>query len=108
LIALLLRHVINGKALDNSIQSCFLLSLITQYCARWAGKIQVEADLGAEHPPIPLRIEYALLFTEMWFREGGNISTSWMTDGTAGNYFAATAALFSAGLKAHGISRWLG
>jgi hypothetical protein len=89
-----------GVALHNSILSCFLLSLLMQYCARWAGKIQVEADLSAEHPPIPVRIDYALRCTEMWCREVGNISTSWMTDGTTGNYFAAVAALFPANLKA--------
>ena len=70
-----------------------------QYDSRWAGKIQVEADLRAEHPPIPVRIDYALRCTEMWCREVGKISTSWMTDGTIGNYFAAVAALFPGSLK---------
>ena len=50
----------DGKALDNSILSCFLLSLMMQYYARWTGKVKVEADLRAEHPPIPVRIDYAL------------------------------------------------
>ena len=50
---------------------------MTQFCARWAGKIQVEADLGAEHPPIPLRIEYMILFVDLWCREVGEMSTMW-------------------------------
>ena len=89
-----------GKALENSILSCFLLSIMIQFCARWAGKMQVESDLGGEHPPLPVRIEYAILFVEMWCREVGAMSTPWMTDGTIKDYFAAAARLFPPEMKA--------
>ena len=70
-----------------------------QFCARWAGRIQVHSDLSAEHPPPPVRIEYALLFVEMWCREVGGMSTEWMTPDNLQNYFAAAANLFSVDLK---------
>ncbi|HLW75672.1 MAG TPA: hypothetical protein VKS01_01785 [Bryobacteraceae bacterium] len=93
-------RISNERALENSILSCFLLSIMVQFCARWAGKIQVEYDDRAEHPPLPMRIQYSLLFVEMWCREVGSISTLWMTDGTLGQYFGAAARLFSSQEKA--------
>jgi hypothetical protein len=86
-------------ALENSILSCFLLSTMVQFCARWAGKVQVESDVRKEHPPLPVRIDYSILFVEMWCREVGGISTSWMTDGTLKEYFAVAARLFAAEMK---------
>jgi len=102
-------RISNKKALEYSILSCFLLSIMVQFCARWAGKMQVESDVGAEHPPLPVRIEYAILFVEMWCREVGEMSTSWMTDGTLKDYFAAAARLFPAEMKAawDGQMSWL-
>ena len=79
--------------------SCFLLSTMVQFCARWAGKVQVESDVRKEHPPLPVRIDYSILFVEMWCREVGGISTSWMTDGTLKEYFAVAARLFAAEMK---------
>lgn len=89
----------NPSALENSILSCFLLAMMIQFCARWAGKFQMDSDLGVEHPPPPMRIKYAILFVEMWCREVGGISTTWMTDGTLRDYFGAAARLFPAELK---------
>ncbi len=83
--------VSSDRALENSILSCFMLSLMLQFCARWAGKIQIETDLRAEHPPWAMRIQYAILFVEMWCREVGHIDTSWMSDGTLNQYFGAAA-----------------
>jgi hypothetical protein len=85
--------------IENSILSCFLLAGMIQFCARWAGKIQIESDLAAEHPPVPLRINYMTLFVEMWCREVGRLSTTWMTDGTLKTFFGAAAALFRPELK---------
>ena len=84
----------SNKALENSILDCFLLSMMLQFCARWAGKTQVVWNDSVEHPPQPVRIEYSILFVEMWCREVGKISTSWMTDGTLNQYFNAAASLF--------------
>jgi hypothetical protein len=64
----------NLRPLENSILSCFLLSIMVQFCARWAGRIPVESDVRSEHPPVPMRIEYSMLFAEMWCREVGVIS----------------------------------
>jgi hypothetical protein len=102
-------RISNERALENSILSCFLLSLLVQFCARWAGKIQIESDHRAEHPPLPLRIQYSILFTEMWCREVGSISTLWMTDGTLSQYFGAAARLFPSQEKAswHQLVGWL-
>ena len=58
------------------------------------GRIQVDSDLTAEHPPAPVRIEYALLFVEMWCREVAGMTTEWMTAGYLSNYFAAASRLF--------------
>ena len=90
----------NGKALQNSILSCFLLAVMVQFCARWAGKMQIESEFGAEHPPLPVRIEFAILFIDMWCREVGGFSTSWMTDGTLSQYFSMAAGLFPPAEKA--------
>ncbi len=89
----------SAKALNNSILSCFLLAGMIQFCARWAGKIQIESDLSTEHPPLPLRINYMTLFVEMWCREVGETSTAWMTDGTLKEYFTAAARLFPPEMK---------
>lgn len=88
-------NVSNPKALDNSLLDCFLYSLMIQLCARWAGRIQVDSDLTAEHPPPPLRIEYALLHTEMWCREVRGMDTTWMTAKGFRDYFDGAAKLFS-------------
>jgi len=93
-------HLSRKNALDNSILSCFLIAVMIQFCSRWAGKAQVEANVSAEHPPQPMRIEHAILITEMWCREVGAISTSWLADGTLNAYFAVAARLFPAGKKA--------
>jgi|HubBroStandDraft_6_1064221.scaffolds.fasta_scaffold193315_2 hypothetical protein len=82
------------KPLENSILDCYLLSLMLQFCTRWVGKTQVVWDGGANHPPQPIRIEYSILFVEMWCREAGQMSTSWMTDGTLTGYFDTVASLF--------------
>ncbi len=89
----------NSKSLDNSILSCVLLAGMIQFCARGAGKIQIESDLSTEHPPLPLRINYMKLFVEMWCREVGGLPTTWMTDGTLRNYFSADAGLFQPEMK---------
>jgi hypothetical protein len=94
-----LLKISSAKALENSILSCFLLAGMIQFCARWAGKIHVESDLSAEHPPLPLRIEYTILFVEMWCREVGAMSTAWTTDGSLKEYFSAAARLFPDGAK---------
>lgn len=99
LIAQLLR-ISGGRVLENSIVSCFLLSTMLQFCARWAGRIQIESDLSAEHPPVPIRIQRALAVAEMWCREVGKISTSWMAEETLRRYFQMAAGLFSAEEKA--------
>jgi len=90
----------NERSLENSILSCFLLSLMVQFCARWAGKVQIEPDISEEHPPVPMRIEYSILFVEMWCREVRALSTPWMTDGTVNEYFGAAAKLFPPEMKA--------
>jgi len=87
------------SSLENSILSCFLLSIMVQFCARWARKRQIESDIGEQHPPPPMRIEYSILFVEMWCREVGAMSTSWMTDGTVKEYFDAAARLFPPEMK---------
>jgi hypothetical protein len=94
-----LLNMSSARAVENSILSCFLLAGMIQFCARWAGKIQIESDLAAEHPPLPLRINYMTLFVEMWCRELGGLSTTWMTDGTLKNYFSAAAGLFPPEMK---------
>ena len=87
------------RALENSTLSCFLLAVMIQFCARWAGKMQIESDFGAEHPPLPVRIEFAILFIDMWCREVGGLSTSWMKDGTLVQYFNMAARLFPPGQR---------
>lgn len=85
----------SSRVLEESILSCFLLSTMIQFCARWAGRIQVGLDPSAEHPPVPFRIQYALLVAEMWCREVGQLSTSWMADGTPRRHFQMAANLFT-------------
>lgn len=95
-------HLLNmssATSLEGAILSCFLLAGMIQFCARWAGKIQIESDLSTEHPPLPLRINYMTLFVEMWCREVGGLSITWMTDGTLRNYFSAAAGLFPPEMK---------
>jgi hypothetical protein len=94
-LAAQLLKISSNRVLEDSILSCFLLSTMIQFCARWAGKIQVESDLSAEHPPVPMRIQYALLVPEMWCRDVGKISTSWMTDDTPARCFQMAANLFA-------------
>lgn len=89
-----------AKVLDTSILDCFLYALMIQFCARWAGKVQLHSDLAAEHPPIPVRIEFAWRFIEMWCREVGGFSTGWMTGENLRKYFDAAASLFPTELKA--------
>ncbi len=99
MLASQLLKISSAQALANSILSCFLLAGMIQFCARWAGKIQVNSDLTAEHPPLPMRIEYTILFVEMWYREVGAMSTTWMTDSTLKDYFSAAARLFPSNVK---------
>jgi hypothetical protein len=98
-LALQMLRVYDHQALEKATVDCFLLSIMIQFCERWAGKIQVESDLSAEYPPPPVRIENALLFIEMWCREVGKISTAWTVDGTLQEYFSAAARLFPTDLK---------
>jgi len=95
-----LLKISNNRVLEDALLYCFLLSTMIQFCARWAGRIHVESDLAAEHPPVPMRIQRALLVTEMWCREVGEISTSWMTDGTSSRYFQMAANIFPADKRA--------
>ena len=99
----------NPKALENTILDCFLIAIMIQYCARWAGKMQVDSDFASEHPPTPMRIDNALLITEMWCREIGGRPTAWLTDGTLQQYFSAAARLFPAQAKLswNEMMRWL-
>jgi hypothetical protein len=108
-LALQLLRSQSERSLENSILSCFLLSIMVQFCARWAGKMQIESDLREEHPPVPMRIEYSILFVEMWCKEVGAISTSWMMDGTLTQYFGAAARLIPTEMKAawNGQVSWL-
>ncbi len=89
----------SAKSLESAILSCFLLAGMIQFCARWAGNIRIEPDVSAEHPPLPLRIDYMTLFVEMWCREVGGLPTTWMTDGTLRGYFSAAAGLFLPEMK---------
>jgi hypothetical protein len=59
----------------------------------------IESDFGAEHPPLPVRIEFAILFIDMWCREVGGLSTSWMTDGALVQYFNMATRLFPPGQR---------
>ena len=79
--------------LSNSILSCFILSIMLQFCARWVGNPTIESNMVREHPTPPVRIKSALLIVEMWCREVGSISTDWMTDGTLKNYYSMVASL---------------
>jgi hypothetical protein len=99
-LALQMLRVYDANALDKAILDCYLLSIMIQFCARWSGKTRIDSDLSADHPPPPVRVEYALLFTEMWCREVGKISTAWTMDGTLQEYFAAAARLFPADSRA--------
>lgn len=91
-----LLKISNAKVLETSIVDCFLLAIMIQFCARWAGKVRVDANLSQEHPPPPMRMKFAILFVEMWCREIGFLSTTWMNDGTLARYFAIARRLFPA------------
>jgi hypothetical protein len=67
-VAAQLLKISSNPVLEDAILSFFLLSTMIQFCARWAGKIQVESDLLAEHPPVPMRIQRSLQVAEMWCR----------------------------------------
>jgi hypothetical protein len=95
-----LLKISSGRVLENSILSCFLLSTMIQFCTRWAGRIQIESDLSAEHPPVPMRIQRALEVAEMWCREVGKISTTWMAHDTLSSYFQMAANLLPAEMRA--------
>jgi len=84
----------SDKALENSILDCYLLSVMLQFCAQWAGKTWIVSDRSAEHPPQPVRIEFSILMAEMWLREVHKVATPWMTDGTLNSYFKAVESLF--------------
>jgi hypothetical protein len=99
-IASKLLRLSRDTALESSILSCFLLSTMVQFCARWAGKIQIATDRAAEHPPVAMRIHYAMLVSEMWCREVGGFPTAWMTDGTLPQHFDMASRLFPQELKA--------
>ena len=57
-------------------------------------KLKSSPIVHEEHPPLSIRIEYSMLFVEMWCREVGAISTSWMTDGTLKEYFGVASIAF--------------
>jgi hypothetical protein len=84
----------SAKHLQNSTLSAFLLAGMTQFCARWAGKVQVDADFGAKYPLHAVRIQHMILIAELWCKEVGMMSTEWMTDGTVEDYFSAASRLF--------------
>jgi hypothetical protein len=92
-------NISSPKALDNSILDCFLLSIMVQFCARWAGRVEADSDISETHPPPPVRIEYALLFVDMWCSEVGGMPTRWMTAENLRDYFAAAARLFPVEVK---------
>ena len=88
----------NLKVLDNSILDCFVLSIMVQFCARWAARIQVELDRTRNICPRQCA-RYALLFIEMWRREVAGMTTEWMTAGYLSKYFTAASRLFPGELK---------
>jgi len=94
-----LLKISSDRVLENSLLSCFLLSTMIQFCARCAGRIQLESDLSTEHPPVPIRIQRALEVAEMWCREVGKVSTAWMEQPELSSYFQMAANLFSASEK---------
>jgi len=95
-----LLRISSDKALEAALTSLFLISTMLQFCARWAGKIQIESDLSAEHPPVPMRIQRAIQIAEMWFREVGRKSTSWLAEDILKQHFDIAAAIFPSGMKA--------
>ncbi len=87
-------RISNNKALENSILSCSFLALMVQFCARWAGKVQVEFDTCAKHPPHSVRIEYSMLFVDVV--QGGGLDFYVVDDRWhAERNFRAAARLFA-------------
>lgn len=94
-----LLRISSDKAFENALISCFLISTMLQFCARWAGKVQIESDLSAEHPPAPMRIQRAIQIAEMWCRDVGQISTSWMAKEILKQHFDMAASVFDSDMK---------
>lgn len=46
----------SAKSLESAILSCFLLAGMIQFCARWAGNIQIESDVSAEYHTVSVLV----------------------------------------------------
>lgn len=83
-----------GKALENSVFECFLVSIMLVFCSRWSRHTNPENLSEIDYPPPVLRLDYAARVLEMWCREVGKLPTVWQTDGTLPRLFADVIKLF--------------
>jgi hypothetical protein len=67
------RQGLTSQEADALLLSCFFLSLMSLFCARWPSNMRIASAREFTHPPAPLRIEYAIRVAKMWSEQNQSV-----------------------------------
>ena len=79
---------------DEVLLACYLLGVITFFCACWRGATDISSVYTFNHPPPPVRIKYLFPVVEMWCGQN-SVSWAWMTVVRGQELFRRASEIFS-------------
>jgi hypothetical protein len=90
-LAQLARRDLPSKEGDELLLTCFFVALTGLFCALWPENIEVDSIYNLQHPPAPVRIEYAIRVAQMWSAQNDSMPESWFSAGRINALFRAAA-----------------
>jgi|SRR5882672_67012 len=76
---------------DEFFLMCFFLAVAAFFCTIWPEDIKIMSIGQLSHPPVPVRIEYAIRVAKMWCDQNGSVPESWFGAERFGTLFGAAA-----------------
>ena len=71
------RHDLQALDADGFLLMCFFLSVTAFFSALWPENLEITSIEQFRHPPVPVRIEYAIRIAKMWCEQNGSVPESW-------------------------------
>jgi hypothetical protein len=68
---------VTGVEGDEFLLTGFFVALTALFCSLWTENVALSSIRQAQHPPAPVRIDYAIRVATMWCNQNASVAESW-------------------------------